>query len=168
MLDAGHADRTNHGGDALAWHALRLQPVFELPALGERTNQAEPAGILAFHDRFRQALVQRVAMRHDEETAAGRRHGDKLFRRIGGGDAHIIGQLRRKHVLAFIDPGDIARQVGQRAHDGRAHVAGAEQGQVRAWRQARVDQPAPACAVLRQMGAALARKRIGRLAGGAA
>ena len=90
VADARHADRTHQGGNALVRYAARLQAVLELLAFRVRTDQAELARILALHDGLRQALIQRMTMRHDEKTAGRRRHGDKFLGRVGGGNAHII------------------------------------------------------------------------------
>ncbi len=94
----------------------------------------------------------------------GRGGVDQRFRRIGGFDPHIGRQLRREHVFALVDPGHAAGQCGQRAHDRGADVAGAEQEQVRARRQARIDQPAAAVRRRAARGTAAAdRKRARRV-----
>jgi hypothetical protein len=121
--DTREAYWTHHARNV---QALCLHPVRELRLLGGGADQAEPAGIAAPQDGFAQALVERVAVGHHEVAGSGRGVADAGFGGVRCFDGHVGWAVRREQVLAFIDPGYRARQLGQRTDDGGANVTGAE------------------------------------------
>src|SRR5262245_55253466 len=123
-LNPRDADRTSEACEEPGPRAALRQPVLERAALRLRADHSAIGEIAAAQDRLDEFEVERVAVRHHEEIAAGAGRADLRRRRVGPHDANVVGHLRRKLVGTVVHPSDAARDRPEDAHQRPAHMAG--------------------------------------------
>src|SRR5437868_11203279 len=109
--NAGDTDRAGNRCESGPWRTALLEPPFELPSLGERSDETAVREIISPQYPFANRFVERMAMRHDEKIAARRRHVDFRFDRVRANDRDICGNFSWEFVIACIDPRDLAVDI---------------------------------------------------------
>jgi hypothetical protein len=120
--------------------------VLEPAPFRERSDQAEVPEVPASKDRFRKQLIQRVAVRHDEEARAGFCGCHLRHRHVACLDPDVGRHFGGKLPVPLVDPGDTAIEACEHPHQCLSDVSGAEENDVERRRAQGLEKERPSVA----------------------
>jgi len=129
--DAADADGHGEARDDFGAEAALRQALAEARGLGLRADHARPGEAAVLEERLADGEVLVVAVGHDERPGIGRHVAHFVLGLRCEQAANGIGHRLRELTLAAIHPRDAKRQRRQDVHECAAHVAGAEEPEVR-------------------------------------